>query len=210
MTAALGGFEINTVEWSGHMSITVTVQTSYADRYFQLYAGRRLIGVSSSIGQTQVVGQLQPAHCPHCLTIVMCEEGDQLTDWGAFLPTRPFNQFQMGWQADDFPADAKWFELTSCAVADGAVDPDTVVAKVAYQGDGQYSFLFPPITAPGDWTYRVTPRDDAAPAGNAGDPADITEYALPYPPDILQADDGTRLTIVVNAGNTTVDFEYDW
>ncbi len=210
MTASLGGFEIVSAAWIGNTALAVTVETALTDRYLQLYAGRRLIGVTSSIGQLTVIGQLQPAHCPHCLTVVLCEEGDQATDFGASLPAVPFNQFQMAWQADSFPADSKWFELTAATAAGGAVDTDTIVAKIAYEGDGEYSFIFPPVTEYGDWTYRVTPIDDAEPDGNAGTPAEVTLSTIPYPPDVLLNSDGSRLAASVNAGTLTVDFDFDW
>jgi hypothetical protein len=210
MTAATGGFLITGARWIGNTAIRLTLSTAHTGRYFQLYAGRRLIGVTNTVDQTEIIGQLQPAHCPHCLTVVMVEEGEQATDYGAQLATRPFNQFQMAWQADSFPADAKWFELTAATAAGGAVDAANVVARIAYQGDGDYEFLFPPITEPGDWSYKITPRDDANEDGNAGDATTITETALPYPPDILTNEDDTRMAATVLGTTLTVDFDYDW
>lgn len=209
MSAFLGGFKITSLAWTGPTAIAVTIQTDYTDRYLQLYAGRRLIGVTTGPGLLTVVGQLQSAHCPHDLMIVMCDAADHLTDFGQQLPLRPYNQFNLAWSASSYPADAKWFEITGCLVANGAVDPDNVIARVAYIGDGAYDFLLPPVTAPGDWTYALTPRDDAAPSGNAGTAAQLAKYALPYPPDILLSDD-TRLTADVAAGVLTVSFAYDW
>lgn len=210
MTQLLGGFRITDVQWVGPLAIAVTVETDYTDRYLQLYAGRRLIGVTDTAGELTVIGQLQPAHCPHALIVVMCEEGEQLDDVGDQLPPRPYNQFDLAWEADSYPDDAKWFEITAATEADGAVDPDNVIARVKYIGDGQYAFLLPPINEPGEWAYTLTPRDDAEPSGTAGDPADIAEDALPYPPDVAIDDDGVRLTAEIDTGVLTVAFAYDW
>lgn len=210
MTVSTGGFEITEVRWVGRASLRVTVATAFTGRYFQLYAGRQLIGVSSIAGEDFVIGQLFRAHCPHCLTVVMCEEGEQLTDYGSQLARRPFNQFQMAWNADSFPADAKWFELTAATAAGESVDTENVIARVAYIGDGDYRFLFPPVTEPGEWEYRITPLDDAIPSGNAGTPTDVTLSTIPYPPDVLMNDENTRLDVSIAEGVLTVDFEYDW
>lgn len=210
MTAFLGGFEITAVRRVGLAAVRVDVATDYTNRLFQLYAGRKLIGVSSTAGVTFVVGQLQLAHCPHALTVVMVTDADRLTDFGSQLPPRPFNQFQISWQADSFPADAKWFELAAATAVDGEVDPDNIIARVAYLGDGDYQFTLPPVDEPGAWQYRITPRDDAFPAGNAGTPVTIEKEIYPYPPDVAVDAAGTRLTASVDDGVLTVSFEYDW
>lgn len=210
MIAYMGGFRITDVAWSGSHAIRVTVETDYADRYLQLYAGRRLIGVSESAGELSVTGQLQPAHCPHALTVLIVEEEDRLTDFGQQLPPRPYNQVDLDWSAASFPDDAKWFEITASTAADGAVDPDNILARVEFIGDGDYSFLADPINAPGDWSYRITSRDDAMPLGNPCDtPAEDTIALLPYPPDVAM-DDGIRLQAAVADGELTVSFAFDW
>jgi hypothetical protein len=205
----LGQFRITSITWQGTHALRVTIETEHTDRHIQLYAGRRLIGVTTTIGDLSVVGQLQPAHCPHAIMVVLVEAADRLTDFGADLPPRPYNQFDLAWSAAAFPADAKWFEITAATAADGAVDPDNIVARVKYIGDGDYAFLLPPINAPGNWPYTVTSRDDAEPQGN-GTPANIDRDALPYPPDVLINDDDTRLAAVVEEGVLTVSFAYDW
>ena len=210
MTAFLGGYQIERVGMVGLTAVAVTITTDYTDMYLQLYAGRRLIGVSRSAGVHRVVGQLVPAKCPHALTVVMVSAADLLTDFGSQLPKRPLNQFQLAWAAASFPSDAKWFEITACIAADGAVDPDNVVARVAYRGDGSYEFILDPINAPGTWSNKITPRDDAMPRGNAGPAAEVALAAVPYPPDVAVDDDGNRLLCAVNAGELTVSFAYDW
>lgn len=209
MSAYLGGFDITNIRWGGTHAIIVTVSTDYTDRYFQLYAGRRLIGITNAPAERDVIGQLARAHCPHPLTVVMVSGEDRLTDFGAQLPKRPFNQFHVSWTAETYPADATWFEITACTEADGAIDPTNVITRIAYIGDGDYEFTLPPINAPGTWSYRITPRDDAVTEGNATEYTDISADALPYPPDVATVD-GQRLTATIDAGVLTVTFAFNW
>lgn len=209
MTASLGRFKIVGMAWVGSMAVAVDVETELTGRHLQLYAGRQLIGVTDTAGQTRVVGQLAPAHCPHALTVLMVAESERLTNFGPRLPRRPYNQLQLAWQADSFPADAKWFEIAGSTVVDGDVDPDNVVSRVQFLGDGAYQFLLPPVDAPGLWKYRVTPRDDAEPAGNAGTAVDVERRLVPYPPDVVN-DEGQRLTGSVAAGVLTVGFAFNF
>ena len=209
MTAVLGGFEVTQLKAIGLNSVRATISPAVADRYLQIYSGRRLVGVSEFAGASKVIGQIDPSHCPSPITIVMVAADERLTDFGPQLPPLPFNQFQIDWEADSFPADAKWFEVTACTEAEGAIDPENVLSRIAYIGDGSYRFTTPAITAPGEWSYRVTPLDDATPGGNAGTAADVAMDVIPYPPDVL-SEDGQRLTAEVADGILTVGFQWNW
>lgn len=210
MSAFLGGFVMTDVRPAGVTAIAVIVESDFTDRYFQLYAGRRLIGVTDSPGQLRIIGQLQPADCPHALTPVMVTADDRLTNFGPQLPPRPLNQFRIDWEANSFPADSKWFEISAARTVDEAVDPDNVIYRLPYIGDGLYSSFLPPIDGAGQCAYRVTSIDDAFPDGNATHYEEITAEAIPYPPDVRRGDDGQRLAVDLTTGTLTVSYEYDW
>ena len=71
MTAVLGGFEVTQLKAIGLNSVRATISPAVADRYLQIYSGRRLVGVSEFAGASKVIGQIDPSHCPSPITIVM-------------------------------------------------------------------------------------------------------------------------------------------
>lgn len=210
MTASLGEFRISAIEWSGRHALTVEVESPHVDRYWQMYAGRRLVGVSTYLGQKRVIGQVMPTHCATPITIVMVDTVDRATDFGNSLPRRPWNRFRFGWSASAFPADSRWFAISASPAAGEAVDYSTFLARVAYVGNGAYGFDLPAVNECGQWLYGVTPFDDAVPNGNAGTPAELAVDALVYPPDIAIGDDDQRLTAEMVADDLVVSFAYDW
>lgn len=210
MAASLGEFQIEDIYWSGRNALTVVIATARTDRFIQIYAGRKLVGVSSSLGALTVTGQVQPTHCPTPITIVTVDSDNRANDYGEQLPDRPWNRYRIRWSAASFPSDSRWFAISASPAATEPVDYATTLTRVAFLGDGTYAFELPAVNECGEWTYGITPLDDALPTGNAGTPAELAVDALVYPPDVLTNDDGTRLTADIAAGLLTVGFAFQW
>lgn len=210
MPASLSRYRLNRIYWSGRHALTVEISTSYVDRYVQVYAGRRLAGVSQYPGQNRVVAQVEPTHCPTPIYIVLAETADRLTDFGALLPRRPFNRYRFGWAAESFPADSRWFAIFGSPAAGDDVDYDTVLAKVEYLGDSTYYFDLPAVNDCGTRTYGIQSLDDALPDGNASAAGELGIETLVYPPDVAIDEDNQRLQASIAGGVLTVGFAYDW
>lgn len=210
MAASLSRYLLQSVEWIGRRALHVEITTSYTDRYIQLYAGRKLAGVSAYPGQNRVVAQVEPTHCPTPITLVMVEIADRFTDFGAKLPRRPFNREILRWSQSSGAADLKWYAVYGSSAAGDPVDYTTVIARVPYIGDGAYQFELPAVDEYGEFTYGLTAIDDALPAGNEGTPAELAATLSPYPPDVLSDDNDQRLTPSIAAGVLTVAFAYEW
>ena len=206
MAACLGGTRITKMQWDGRRALAVTFTSVFADRLYQLYAGRTRIAVTELVSELRMVGQLEPTDCPAPLQIVAVEPSDVGTLYGSELPPRPWNRYRAGWSAEDYPADAKWFELWGSSAA--SEPADTLIARVQYVGDTDYVFDLPPLTAGGAWEYTITPLDDAVPAGNAGTPSTLTVNAHVHPPDVSFLFDGNRFSLAVADGVLTASFTF--
>lgn len=210
MVASLGEYTIEQIEWSGRNALSVRIDTARTDRFIQMYAGRKLVGVTNTAGLLTVTGQVQPTHCPTPVTIVTVDSDDRYTEYGHLLPRRPWNRWRVAWSASAYPADSRWFAISASPAAEAAVDYDVVLARVEYIGNGSYSFELPAVNECGQWTYGVLPYDNAMPNGNRGTPDEMAVEALVYPPDLLPRDDGTRFAAAIADGVLTVDFEFNW
>lgn len=208
MSAFLGGFLITSIGWAGPNAVDVRFTTLETGWLYQLYAGRTRIASTQLSTTRRLVGQLTPDETPTPLTIVRVSLGDRLTNFGPRLPAWPWNRFQLAWAASSYPADTRYWDILASPAADEPVDADHLVGRVLFAGDGAYTFSAPPVGGNGDWTYRVTPRDQTFPAGNAGDSQDVTVSALVPPPDVTADDDGNRFTLSVSAGQLLADFIY--
>ena len=208
MSFFLGGHTIIKAGWAGPQAVYVDFRTSHTgDWLWQLYANRRLVGATQVPSVRRCIGQLRSdgAHAP--LTLIRVDADNVLTDYGPQLPRQPWNQFTLAWMAAGYPADANHFQITGAVVAGGAVEPTNEIALVPFVGDGPYSFRLPPIGAAGLWPFALTPRDDAEPAGNAGNVLEVTINAL-VPPDVRFDADGNRFTLSAVDGCVTASFSY--
>lgn len=204
----LGGMTPFKTGWLGPRAVFVEFASDLTDSVYQLYAGRKLIGSTISPRERRVSGQLLVDDAPCPLTVVRVPSANRLTDYGPLLPAQPFNRFALEWAAAGYPADAKCFEITASLVAGDPADPDNVLARVEYIGDRSYRFQLPPLPSGGVWTYRITPRDDALPSGNAGTATDVEVDAVLPPADLEMDDDGNRFSLALSAGELTASFEY--
>lgn len=208
MAAFLGGLQITSMRWNGLHALGVNFLSVYTDRYVQIYSGRKLVGVTSSLSATRVVGQVDPSRCPPPITLLAVAVADRLTDFGPQLPRRPWNQYRLAWSAVDYPDDAKWFDITGSQAAGESADPTNLLAQVEFIGDADYTFELPPLESGGAWEYVVTPRDDSLPDGNAGTPDSVSITARVYPPDVALRSDGKRFLVSIADGVLTASFSY--
>lgn len=194
--------------WLGARAVYLDFVSTNTAHVYQLYAGRSRIGTTLRPSERRIVGQLFQDEAPATLTLVRVDKANRLTDYGDRLPVVPWNQFELQWTAAVMAADTDHFEITASTAAGEAVDADNVLARVRYIGDGAYAFVLPPLNESGDWIYRVTPRDNAKPLGNAGTASNVIVAADVPPPDFAQQSDGNRFTLAVEAGELVVGFVY--
>ena len=205
----LGGHTIVGAGWTGYRGVRVDFVSQFTAGWFwQLYANRTLIGRTSSPTQRSVIGQLIPSTTDCPLTLVRVDPGSVLVDYGDRLPDLPWNRFGLDWSAESYPADSHHFEITGSRVADGPVDSTNLLANVPFAGDGAYSFILPPITDTGEWSYSVTSRDDALPLGNAGTVQTVSIDALVPPPDFTPTQRGNRFRLLVEDSVIITRFTY--
>lgn len=204
-----GGMTPYRTGWLGPRAVYVDFLSEYTSGWlFQLYAGRRLIGATASPRERRVSGQLLVEDAPCPLTLLRVRPGLRWRDFSSHLPRLAWNRYVLQWQVDAYPPDAKAFEITSSRIAGEPVDPSHVLALVPYAGNRQYEFPLPPIASSGVWVYRLTPRDDAEPSGNAGDSVDVTIDAVVPPADVRLDDAGQRFSLEVVDGELTATFHY--
>ena len=193
--------------WLGTHTLIVRFETTYADKYYQLYAGRTLVGVSASIGERSVQGTFPPSRYPEHLWIVAVDAVDRLTDFGHALPPRPYNRAEIlyttsGWEA----AGAVLSEITGGTAPGGEVDPENLVGRIPFDTDRQYTALSDPLPGTGIWNFAVCGVDGTRPNGNRGTAADVACPILAHPPDLAFNSDGSRLDVAIDAGVATISF----
>lgn len=204
----LGGMTIVAAGWLGPRAVYLDFVSQYtADWLWQLYANRRMIGTTVRPGERRIVGQLIPIDSPAPLTLVRVPVAERLVDHGADLPVQPWNQYRLEWEAESYPPDTSHFDLTGSLVVDGPVNDANVIARIPFRGDAEYGFDLPPLAQAGDWSFRITPRDNAKPLGNAGTASDVTITARIPPRDVV-ASSGQRFTLAAASGTLTADFVY--
>lgn len=205
----LGGHQILRAGWAGPSAVYVDFATTHTTGFlWQLYANRSLIGVTEGFADRRIIGQLVPSAIGAPLTLVRVPAGNVYISYGADLPKRPWNRFAITWDAASYPADAHHFDITGSSEAGGDIDPENVLARIPFTGDGSYRFDVPALEAGGTWKFGVTPRDNAVPLGNAGTTTEITVVANVPPPDVETDEDGNRFTLTADGGVVTAAFEY--
>lgn len=205
----LGGQTIVGAGWVGPRAVYVDFVSEYTvGWHWQLYAGRTLIGVSTTSASRQVVGQLIADEAPAPLMLIRVDAANRSTNFGTLLPEAPWHRYRLNWTATSYPADTSHFDVLASPAAGEPVDDSEPVARVSYRGDGDYSFTPAPLPTAGEWNYRIVPRDNALPLGNAGTATDITIEAAMAPPDLPIDTDGNRFTLTVEAGDLVAAFSY--
>jgi len=198
------------VHWTSSHGIVVPFVSGYSDRLHQLYAGRSLVGVTPSPTDRQVTGSFAPSHWPQHLQLVAVLPTDRDTDFGEYLPERPYNRVRVRATTDTWPTDAKLVELRAGTAPGGSVDETNVVDRVLFDADREYTLQTPPLAGSGAWALQVAGRDTRVADGNTGSGDDMTVDVLAHPPDVAMDGNGNRLAVAVTAGVATVSFSYDW
>lgn len=203
----LGGLRITAAAWLGPATLRVAYASEWAGLCHQLYAGRRLVGVSASTTARAIAAPFAAGAAPEHLAIAAVAPADRLVDFGPRLPRRPYARVRLAFEASGFPADAKFLDVTAGTAAGGAVDPANLIARELYDADGAYEVLTEPMPGSGAWNFEVRGRDGRPPDGNLGDPLALSAAVLVYPPDVALRPDGTRLDAAAAAGTLTVTCE---
>jgi hypothetical protein len=206
----LGGFDITDIFWAGRNAVGVVFDHggNYTAQLFQLYAGRRLIGVTDDVSQTLVIGQV-PAGSACPLGIVAVDIVERLSDFGSNLDLRPWNVYRLGWEAPADPSpDLHHFDIVAGRNPGDDYDATNIVARVPATGAPSYSYVLPPFPARGDWSLAVIARDDAQPDGNAGSISQVTIPTIIYPWDFVPQSDGRRFLPTIADGELSIAFTY--
>lgn len=209
MTNYLGGMTVLGVGWAGPQSVYVDFDSQYLTGWlWQLYVNRQLAGTTRYPTERRIMAGLVPSGVPAVITLLRVPAAEILTDFGSEIPSGPFNRYKLTWSESGADADLDHWDVTMGTEAGGDPDPDTIVGRVPFYGDGSYQFVLPPIDDPGPWKYAVTPRDNATPYGNAGTPVGVEiPFATP-PRDVQIQSDGSRFTATIAAGVLSVEFAY--
>lgn len=209
MAAFLGGIRIDSAAWLGARTLVVRFTSVYgAAFHYQLYAGRCRIGVTASKRQRRIAGELTPSAWPQHLTLAAVDPADRLKDFGTALPPRPYNRVRLKFSTSAWPDDAEHIDVVRGDEPGGAVNPETLVERLLYDTDRQYTVDSDPLPGSGDWNFEVFGRDSRRPDGNAGSKLAASQAVLAHPPDVALAGDGTRLSASVADQTATVSFTY--
>lgn len=209
MTAPyMGGFSIDSIGWLSAQAIAVRITSTYGTSYcYQLYAGRTLIGVTKSASGRVIVGQLEPSDWPQHLTVLAVDPANKLTDYGQYLPPRPYNRVRFTFSTASWPADARMIELSTGTAVGGAVDTANILERIPFSSDGIFEIYSPPMPGSGQWNFEVAGRDNRPNEGNRGTALAVSKTVLAHPPDVVLQEDGTRFTVAIAAGEATITFE---
>lgn len=209
MPALLGGTRILDAAWLSAQGIAVRFTSSFAaDRFYQLYAGRSLIGVTASPSEREIRGVLVPSIWPQPIQIVAVTPDGRTTDFGSTLPPRPYNRVKLGWTTTGWEGDVRKIDVAAGTEPDGAVDPDNVLERLLFDEDRTYALITPPLAGSGEWNFEIAGRDGTEPLGNRGDPLEASQFINAHPPDVVLQRDGSRLEVTVASQIATVEFEY--
>lgn len=209
----LGGFDITDIGWAGAAAVYVDLDHggTYTSRLFQLYAGRRLIGVTRAptARYAQIIGQVPTGGAASPLSVLVVEESERDTNFGHIFTRKPYSVYRATWLDPGNPdGDLHHFDVVAGANPGEAYDADNVVARVPYfAGQASYSIDLPPLPDSGEWSIAVIARDNTQPLGNAGTPQDATITALVYPPALVARGDGRPFGISIANGVLTVDYD---
>lgn len=209
MSVLLDGVWIKSIGWASRRALMVEFGTIYTDRLHQLYAGRCLVGHTRSIAERRIVFQFNPTTgTPATLMLAAVSDGEGSVDYGDQFGRLPANRYVLRWSASSYPADADHFEITGSTEPGGEVDPENVLKRLHFVGDGDYEWETPYLDGSGQHKFKITPRDDSEPAGNAGTATEVTVYSLLPPDDVAFNADGSRFSLAEESGVVTVDFAY--
>lgn len=204
----LGGLRITGAEWLSATSISVSFSTTWGAAYFyQLYAGRTLIGATSSRTQRRIVGQLVPTEWPQFLQVLAVDPSRRSFDYGSYLPPRPYNRVRVSFTASSWPADSKVISVAAGLTPDGDVDPSNIVGRALFDKNRVYSVLTEPLGGSGTWNLEVFGRDNRLADGNTGESLAMAAEVIATPPDVtLDPSTFRRFSVDISSGVAGVSF----
>ncbi len=201
-----GGFVITDMAWEGPQALRVLFDSTYDDSFqYQLYVNRVLSGVTYSETDRGLIASVIPSVWPQEIQLLAVDPNEALTDYGADLPPRPYNQIKLtittsGW------TDAKYIQITSGTVAGGAVDTINVLQLVLFDTNRAYDFITDPLSGTGSWNFQVAGIDETEPNGNRGTPQTASASIYAHPPDFTIQSNGTRFSLAATGGNLVLGF----
>lgn len=209
MTSYLGGTRIVFVSWQGASTIRVDFVSIYSGKLYQLYAGRTLLGETTTTGEKHILATMTPTLWPEWLQVVAIDPELKGTDLGLQLPPRPYNKARIALDTTGWPDDAKAIEVISGTEPGGAVSTDNVVAhQLVINPDGPYTITTTPIGPSGQWNFEAYGIDDKPTDGNPGEPLELSCDLLTMPRDFDPQDDGTRFAVTADAGVMTLNYNF--
>ena len=158
MSVLLDGVWIKSIGWAGRRSLMVEFGTIYENRLHQLYAGRCLVGHTRRISERRIIFQFNPTTgTPATLMLAAVSDGEGSVEYGDRFGRLPANRYVLRWSASSYPADADHFEITGSTEPGGEVDPENVLKRLQFVGDGVYEWETPYLDGSGQHKFRITP-----------------------------------------------------
>lgn len=203
----LGGFRIVAASWASASSIRVDFVSTYGSLYqYQLYAGRSLIGATTSTDERRIIAPLSWSLWPQVLAIVAIDPSTAGTDYGSTLPPRPYNKAIVNVATSGWPSDSRLVAIAWGDSPGGAVNYSNEV-RTLYDTDRTYQLTSLPTGPSGSYNFAAYGIDDKPVDGNRGTVTSLTADLLTMPPDLVVTD-GARFTATATSGTATITYEY--
>lgn len=200
-----GGFEITTLKSDG-LVVYLQFTSTYDDLYqYQVYVNRVLSGVTEHTIDRSLYFEVTPTEWPQEIQLLAVDPAERLTDYGADLPPRPYNQVKLTIDASAW-TDAVRLEVTSGTTPGGSVDDTNIIGRVLFDEARSYDFITDPLQGSGTWNFKAYGVDGTLPVGNQGTPTSASVTIVSRPPDVTPLDDGTRFASSASGGTLTVSF----
>lgn len=199
--------------WLSSQALQVSFASHHTAKQHQLYLGRTLVGVTTSVTDRTINAHIVPTASPSPLQLVAVDPIDVRTNYGRLLPTRPYNKFLVQWTANNMAADTERFAVF--VATEPGTEATVLHQCVEYHGNGNYQSETPAVDQSGYWSYSIQPIDDAQGAdpiteGNYGEGISTEIRAKVYPPDVQLRADRSRFTTSVQGNVMTLGWEYGW
>lgn len=202
----LGGATFLSANAVGRNRVSVTFSTGYTDRLWQLYVGRRWIGVTDRVTDWRVSGVVIPTPWPEPLSLVGVDPVHRLTDFGSKLHDRPYNRRRIEFSVSS-TVDFDRVEVTRSSDAGEDVDETNIVAALQIVPTStRYRLDLPQLTRRGEWEHHLWSVDARPTAGNRTHFASTTIPAAVYPRDFL----GSSRFEVASVSGGTIAFAVDY
>lgn len=181
----LAGATILTADAVGRNRVAVTFRTSYADRLWQLYVGRRWIGTTNSTTDRRVSGVVIPSIWPEPISLVGVDPINRITDFGQALHDKPYNRRRLSFSVAS-TTDFDRVDVTRSIDAGEDVDEAEVVASIKIiPTSTRYVMDLPQLTRRGEWEHHLWSVDSKPTSGNRTHFATTTIPAAVYPRDFI-------------------------